>query len=156
MHTCTIPVYFHWPYSECPTPYSRVSYSECPTPYSWMSYSECPTPYKCALFRIDTIESPAVYKNLTSVGARQTLCFGKIWKMAGGWDTPLVLQDLAKDIFMYAKIWFLWQASQFIRLTRASQMFFFSMFGWHYQLVTMLWTDIAVECAFHNGIKNYL
>ena len=78
MHTWTIPVYFHWPYSECPTPYSRVSYSECPTPYSWMSYSECPTPYKCALFRIDTIESPALYKNLTSVGARQTLCFGKI------------------------------------------------------------------------------
>ena len=49
----------------CPT------YSKYPTPYNRVSYSECPTPYKWALPCIDTIRSPASYKNSTPVSAEQ-------------------------------------------------------------------------------------
>ena len=56
-------------YSKCPTLYSHVSYSEYPTPYSRESYFKCPALYKCALLRIDTIQSPASYKNPNLVGA---------------------------------------------------------------------------------------
>ena len=61
--------------AECPAPNAllriAVSYSEYPTTYSPVSYSECPTPYKCALLLIDTIRSPASYKNPAPVGARR-------------------------------------------------------------------------------------
>ena len=60
-------------YSECPTPYSRVSYSKCPTPYSRVSYCEWPTLCECALLHIDTIRSPAPDKNLTPVGEAASL-----------------------------------------------------------------------------------
>ena len=81
----TIPVYYAltWPYSECSTPYSRVSNSNCSSPcsrvsfsdchslYSWLSYpewpgltlysrvsySECPTPYS----RVSYSECPTPY-----------------------------------------------------------------------------------------------
>ena len=81
---CTMPVYYLWPtpnallyiyshmsYSEHATSNSRVSYSECHTPYNPVFCSKCPTPYKCALLRIDTVGSPASYKNLIPDGARR-------------------------------------------------------------------------------------
>ena len=40
----------------------------CPIPYSRGPCSEFSAPYKCALLRIDTIRSPALYKNPTPVG----------------------------------------------------------------------------------------
>ena len=46
-----------------------MSYSECTTPYSRVSYSKCPTPCQFALLRIDTKQSPASYKDATPVGA---------------------------------------------------------------------------------------
>ena len=53
------------------TPYTLLRKAGCrpeyPTSYNRASYSECPTPYKCALLRIDTIRSPALYKNPTLV-----------------------------------------------------------------------------------------
>ena len=87
-----------WPYSECSTPYSRVSYSDCPSPSSRVSYSECSTPYKCALLRIDTIRSPTLYKNPAPVGARARVCLDqaqfllssqKDWKLAANYNYDL-------------------------------------------------------------------
>ena len=75
---CTMPVYYRCLYSECPALYSRMTTPnillrkagcrpEYPASYNLASYSECPTPYKCALLRIDTIRSLALYKKPTPV-----------------------------------------------------------------------------------------
>ena len=54
----------------CSTLNAQLRVAGCPASYSRVSYSECPTPYKCALLRISTMRSPALYKNPTPVGAQ--------------------------------------------------------------------------------------
>ena len=75
---CTMLVYLNCSgdgvYSEYPILNNQVSYSECPTLYNRASYSECPILCKYALLRIDTIQGPTSYKNLTPEVINETCC----------------------------------------------------------------------------------
>ena len=69
-----------------------------------MSYSECPTPYKCAILRINAIQSPTLYKHSTRVGAgkRRQNVLGKLckfWPLKEGGEVQRRLLSFADEGF---------------------------------------------------------